>query len=132
MRPRSTPQRLPGHRTGGPCWVARPALGGALLTGRLADADCRPTESDILSPLPLRFGAPFRSRLVDAADPATGLIVSGTVSRRLPHRSGALVEIWHQWHINTSNFTEVTTFYTNKQGRYPIPAEPAGFESAPA
>ena len=152
MRPRSTPQRLPAI-TRRALLGGAAALGGALLGGhgRLADADCRPTESDILGPF-YRFGAPFRSRLVDASEPGDRLIVSGTVLSADCRTAvpGALVEIWQANHTgiyDTSlpgNFTEVTTFhlrgmlYTNEQGRYeietimpgryPIPPNLPGFE----
>ena len=134
MRPRSIPQRLPAI-TRRALLGGAAALGGALLGGhgRLAAADCRPTESDILGPF-YRFGAPFRSRLVDASEPGDRLIVSGTVLSadcRTPV-PGALVEIWQANHAGVydtslpGNFTEVTTFhlrgmlYTNEQGRYEI------------
>ena len=111
------------------------ALGGALLAGRAqsAAADCRATESDIIGPF-YRFGAPFRSRLVDASEPGDRLVVSGTVLSadcRTPI-PGALVEVWQANHAGVydtnlpGNFTEVTTFhlrgmlYTNEQGRYEI------------
>ena len=111
------------------------ALGGALLAGRAqsAAADCRATESDIIGPF-YRFGAPFRSRLVDVSEPGDRLVVSGTVLSadcRTPI-PGALVEVWQANHAGVydtnlpGNFTEVTTFhlrgmlYTNEQGRYEI------------
>ena len=152
MRPRSIPQRLPAI-TRRALLGGAAALGGALLGGhgRLAAADCRPTESDILGPF-YRFGAPFRARLVDASEPGDRLIVSGTVLStdcRTPV-PGALVEVWQANHAGAydtnlpGNFTEVTTFhlrgmlYTNEQGRYeietimpgryPIPPNLPGFE----
>ena len=152
MRPRSIPQRLPAI-TRRALLGGAAALGGALLGGhgRLAAADCRPTESDILGPF-YRFGAPFRSRLAEAGEPGDRLVVSGTVLStdcRTPV-PGALVEVWQANHAGVydtnlpGNFTEVTTFhmrgmmYTNEQGhyeietimpgRYPVPPNLPGLE----
>jgi catechol 1,2-dioxygenase len=152
MRPRSIPQRLPAI-TRRALLSGAAALGGALLGGhgRLAAADCRPTESDIIGPF-YRFGAPFRSRLVDASEPGDRLIVSGTVLSADCRTAvpGALVEIWQANHAGVydtslpGNFTEVTTFhlrgmlYTNEKGqyeietimpgRYPVPPNLPGLE----
>lgn len=129
------------------------SLGGVLAAGlRPASAQgCRPTEADIIGPF-YRFGAPFRSRLVDAGEPGEQLVVTGTVLSadcRTPV-PGALIEVWQANHAGVydtnrpGNFTEVTSFhlrgmmYTNERGqyeietvmpgRYPVPPNLPGLE----
>jgi catechol 1,2-dioxygenase len=129
------------------------SLAGALAGGHtLAEAQgCRLTEADIIGPF-YRFGAPFRSRLVDASEPGERLVVTGTVLSsdcRTPV-PGALIEVWQANHAGVydtgkpGNFTEVTSFhlrgmmYTNERaqyeietvmpGRYPVPPNLPGLE----